>query len=68
VRIVTQQGDVLLLGKHGDPRTRISGADGAEERRDEENVPDGTEANDENVGRWREAVGHGDNVRQKREE
>jgi hypothetical protein len=60
VGIVTEQRDIGLLGEHGDPRAGVPGTDGAKERSDEKDVPDGAEADDEDVGR--EGLGHRDNV------
>jgi hypothetical protein len=60
MRVVAQQRRIGLLRQHGDPGARMSGPDGAEERRGEKDVPDGAEANDEDVGT--EVLGHGENV------
>jgi len=55
VGVVTQQRRELLLGDHGEVAIRVSGSERPQQGCDEDEVPDGAEAHDEDAGRggWR---------------
>jgi hypothetical protein len=61
VWVMTQQWRELLLGGHGEVAIRMSGLERPQQGGNEDDVPDGTEANGEYAGRWR-CRSHGGNL------
>jgi hypothetical protein len=51
VGVVGEERDVLPFREHADPRARVAGAEGAEQRRGQEDIPDGAEPNHQDIDR-----------------